>query len=211
MKNSDLELGKVYAVIPAWDYSSAEKKNKQSVRREHVVRAELVNLDKYEYKVYRSDTPTDTNFTPAQQGSRNVGYLVKSSDFSKVGITQTDVYWLARPQDIVSVYADLEPIWAEREKLEAQKEHEEQLKRERVQQRQRQAEIECKNMETTMKNTLRTIIGNAVDKVSFTRDSKYVGDEQIRIETPQIVLDMELVSMLVEKVLEARDMAGANK
>ena len=62
MKSSDLKLGVEYAVIPCWQYSSADKKDASRVQRGSVMKAVLVSLDKYEYQVYRSVDVSDPNF-----------------------------------------------------------------------------------------------------------------------------------------------------
>jgi hypothetical protein len=110
MKSAELQVGVRYGVIPSWDYSSADKKDPTKVQRRNVANSALVSLEKYEYKVYRSDNPDDAQFTPAPKGSRSVGYLVRSSDWAGNGSTG-DIYWLARAQDIVAEYATLETRW----------------------------------------------------------------------------------------------------
>ena len=61
MKSGDIKVGTIYGVIPSWDYSSADKKDPTKVQRRNVANAELVSLEKYEYKVYRSDNSDDAD------------------------------------------------------------------------------------------------------------------------------------------------------
>ena len=56
MKYSELSAGHEYAVIPSWQYSSRDKKDPNQVRQEDVIKATLVSLTKYEYRVHRAFT-----------------------------------------------------------------------------------------------------------------------------------------------------------
>jgi len=80
MKFSDLIAGHDYAIIPSWQYSSRHKKDPNRVRKGDVVKANLVSLTKYEYKVHRSHQPDDSGFVKAKQGERAVGYLVTATE-----------------------------------------------------------------------------------------------------------------------------------
>jgi hypothetical protein len=203
VKFNELQIGVEYAVIPSWQYSSRDKKDPTQVRKSDVEKATLVNLVKYEYKVYRADNATHPEFVKAPQGSRSVGYLVTANNGTQ------DVYWLARPQDIVERWSLLEPRWAD----EARKEHEarEQLKRE-----QEQRELERKmlqeqraRLETSTLDSLRSILGSRVDSTNLKFDTRSIRDNQGNFKEINIVqLDVALAQMLIEKVLEAKDLVG---
>ena len=206
MKSAELKLGTNYAVIPAWDYSSSDKKNPDRVQRNHVAKATLVSTAKYEYKVYRSDKQDDQQFKPANKGSRNVGYLVCSDDYITSGQTTSTIFWLARPQDIVAEYATLEPKWAERERqelLERQKQEAEQKERER---KQREAREYHERVANSLIASLKSIIGDRANNISVDQRNRRVGNDYV--EVSEITIDFKTMSILIEKVLEARDLVG---
>ena len=206
MKSADLKLGTNYGVIPAWDYSSSDKKNPDRVQRKHVAKATLVSTLKHEYKVYRSDKQDDHAFAPANKGSRNVGYLVCSDDYIQSGQASTTIFWLARPQDIVAEYATLEPKWAQREQqelLERQKQEAEQKERER---KQREAREYHERVSASLIASLKTIIGDRVNHITVDQRNRRVGDNYI--EVSEMSIDLKTMSILIEKVLEAKDLVG---
>jgi len=206
MKSADLKIGTNYAVIPAWDYSSSDKKNPDRVGRNHVAKATLVSSSKYEYKVYRSDRQDDQAFAPANKGSRNVGYLVCSDDYKTNGQAQSTVYWLARPQDIVAEYATLEPKWVERERqevLERQKHEAEQKERER---KEKEAREYHERVSASLITSLKTIIGDRANHITVDQRSRRVGDNYIQVS--EMSIDLKTMSILIEKVLEAKDLVG---
>lgn len=206
MKSAELKVGIKYGVIPAWDYSSQDKKNPDRVQRNHVANATLVSTDKYEYKVYRSDKKDDAQFAPVNKGSRNVGYLVCSDDYIQSGQAQTTIFWLARPQDIVAEYATLEPKWVEREQrelLERQKHEAEQKERDR---QQREAKEYHERVSASLIASLKTIIGDRVNHITVDQRNRRVGDNYI--EVSEMSIDLKTMSILIEKVLEAKDLVG---
>ena len=204
MKFADLKVGTTYGVIPAWDYSSSDKKNPETVRRTHVAKAELVSLDKYEYVVYRSDSALDSNFKPAQTVSRTVGYLFKTNDWANSTGTQGEIYWLARPQDIVAIYSTLETKWIEQERIE--KEHELKMKQERDERERKEREIY--ERQTALANScmsgLKAILGdrasNVKSEISNRRDMQGNYSPSARFE-----IDVITMQILIEKVLEAQE------
>jgi hypothetical protein len=206
MKSADLKVNVEYAVIPAWDYSSADKKNPDRVERRYVSKAQLISLDKYEYKVYRSDNSADTNFAPANKGSRNIGYLVSSDDYKNAGQTTTTIFWLARPQDIVAPYADLEPKWAQREldqKLAQEKHEAEQKERER---KQKEAREYMERVSASLMASLKSILGDRANNITIDTRNRRVGDQYI--EVGEVSVDLKTMGILIEKVLEAKDLVG---
>jgi hypothetical protein len=206
MKSTDLKIGIEYAVIPAWDYSSQDKKNPDRVQRNHVAKAKLVSLDKYEYKVYRADSATNPNFAPANKGSRNIGYLVCSDDFANAGQTSSTIFWLARPQDIVASYSDLEPKWAQKEideKLLREKQEREQKERER---KQREAREYTERVSASLIASLKSILGDRANNINIDTRNRRVGDAYI--EVAEVSVDLKTMGILIEKVLEAKDLVG---
>lgn len=205
MKQQDLKLGVQYAVIPAWDYSSADKKNPDRVQRNHVAKAELVSLDKYEYKVFRFDSPDNPNFQPAPKGARSVGYMVKSEQWS--GASGAPVYWLARPQDIVTEYGSLETRWSEEERALNEARAKEQAEREAREQRRREAETkEQRNLES-MRASLKAILGDRADQVISDLNSRRDANGDY-LPVAQFTFNSRTLGILIEKVLEAKDLVG---
>jgi len=203
MKFNELQVGVEYAVIPSWQYSSREKKDPNQVRRNDVEKTTLVNLTKYEYKVYRADRADHPEFVQAPQGSRSVGYLVTASDGN------SQVYWLARPQDIVERWSVLEPIWQEKERLEQARQAEEKRKRE-AEEAQRQLILENRaRLEKSTLESLQAILNGRANSNNLrfdTRSSRNANGEYI--ERNVVVFDIELAQILIEKCLEAKEIVG---
>lgn len=203
MKSVDLKIGIKYGVIPSWDYSSADKKDPTKVGRRAVANAELVSLEKYEYKVYRSDNSDDAQFVTAPKGSRSVGYIVKSSDWANNGATG-DIYWVARAQDIVAEYATLETRWTTEEAEEALREAQWKVEREAKEQQERLEREKAQRTIDAVKESLRSLIGNRVDKIDFDiRNRRLENGNYGQIASAQI--DVRVLQSLIEKVLEAQD------
>jgi hypothetical protein len=201
MKSNELKVGVEYAVIPSWDYSSADKKNPELVNRNHVVKSELLSLEKYEYKVFRFDSPNNPNFQPAPKGSRSVGYLVKSTAWSKTGEPET--YWLARPQDIVAEYASLETRWSVQEREAKEREAKEQVEREAKEQKRRDAQTNEQRKLDTVMLALKTIIGDRASNVNAHLSSENINGEYL--PKAEFTFDARTVQVMIEKVLEARE------
>ena len=202
MKSGDLKLGTKYAVIPSWDYSSADKKNPLTVDRRSVAPAELVNLDKYEYKVFRFDSPDNPNFQPAPKGARSVGYLVKSEHWAGGG--SGTVYWLARPQDIVAEYATLETRWNEQEHEELERRAKERAEQEEREQRQKnQLNNEQRKLQA-IQLALKTIIGDRANNVKFDINNRRDSNGNY-VPQGEVTFDLRTMEVMVEKILEARD------
>lgn len=202
MKQGDLKLGVQYAIIPSWDYSSADKKDVDRVQRRHVAKAELVSLEKYEYKVFRFNSLNNPNFQPAPKGSRAIGFLVKSDAWSNSGDPET--YWLARPQDIVAEYEVLETRWSTREREEAErraKELAEQAERERKQK-------EIHNNEARKLNAvqlaLKTLLGDRANNVQAEINNRRNSNGEY-LPIAEFTLDARTMQILIEKFLEARE------
>jgi hypothetical protein len=207
MKSQELKAGVEYAVIPAWDYSSKEKKNPDTVERRYVAKAELVSLDKYEYKVFRSEHATSSHFVSAPKGARSVGYLVKSADFADTSRGINEIYWLARPQDIVAEYATLEPKWAQKELAEQQQREKKKREIEEHERKQREAQEYQQRVSQSILDSLRSIIGDRVNDIRFdTNNRRNAKGDYLPVS--EVTLDLKTMGILVEKVLEAKDLVG---
>ena len=206
MKSGDLKIGTTYGVIPSWDYSSADKKNPAKASRRSVAKAELISLEKYEYKVYRSDNPDDVQFTLAPKGSRSVGYLVRSSDWANNN-GQGDIYWLSRAQDIVAEYSELETRWTKEEAQEKLREAQWKAEREEKERRERIAQESAQRSIDAVKDTLRSVIGDRVNKIDFDIRNR-ANEKGEYVPTASCNMELRILQSLVEKVLEARDMVA---
>ena len=206
MKSGDIKIGTTYGVIPSWDYSSADKKNPAKASRRSVAKAELISLEKYEYKVYRSDNPDDVQFTLAPKGSRSVGYLVRSSDWANNN-GQGDIYWLSRAQDIVAEYSELETRWTKEEAQEKLREAQWKAEREEKERRERIAQESAQRSIDAVKDTLRSVIGDRVNKIDFDIRNR-ANEKGEYVPTASCNMELRILQSLVEKVLEARDMVA---
>jgi hypothetical protein len=206
MKSAELKIGIKYGVVPSWDYSSADKKNPDKVQRRSVANAELVSLEKYEYKVFRSDTPDDVQFTSAPKGSRSVGYIVKSSDWAGSG-AQGDIYWVARAQDIVAEYATLETRWTAEEAEEKIREAKWKAEREAKELQEKIEQETAQRSIDAVKESLRSIIGSRADKLDFEIRNRRQENGEYKV-SGACTIDVRTLQSLIEKVLEARDMVA---
>ena len=203
MKFQDLKVGVEYAVIPAWSYSSQNKKNPDYVRRSDVARATLVSLDKFDYQVIRSDMENDPRFTLAPKGARSVGYLVKSDDWG-----QQTTYWLARPQDIVAQYDTLTSRWEKEEREAEERDRKIRAEHEARELRMNQAREKETRILTNVRESLNSIIGEQrTSTIRFDLDNKRNAEGDY-LPTGVITLDSRTAQLLIEKVLEAKDLVG---
>ena len=206
MKFSDLVIGTEYAVIPSWDYSSKQKKDSSLVRRKDVAKAKLVSLDKYDYIVYRSDSPTDALYKPAPKGARSVGYLVESYDWVNQS-NSNPVYWLARPQDIVTEYAPLETRWADEERIEEEKRKEYLAQRAQEELLEKQANEYAERIVASCNESLKSILGAHATKIE-SQVTRRRNSEGNYVPVPAFQLDGRTMQLLIEKILEAQDMVA---
>jgi hypothetical protein len=214
MKFTELKVGTTYAVIPSWDYSSADKKNADKVQRRSVARAELLSLEKYEYQVFRSETKDNPNFKPAPKGSRAVGYLVASSDWSKPNVTvnanhpDDKIYWLARPQDIVAEYSTLETRWANQEAEEERIRKEHEARRAEEERVENEARAYAERIVTSCTEVLTSILGDRIKNVQGSVSRKRDVVTGNYIPCAEFIIDGRTMQYLAEKILEAQDLVA---
>lgn len=205
MKFGDLVITNEYGVVPSWEYSSRSKKDPATVQRRNVAKAVLVSLDKYEYLVYRSDTADNPNFKLAPKGSRSVGYLVKSSDWADSSQPNREVFWIARPQDIIDEYADLEARWVVQEQEEKLRADEERKLREEAERREREEYAKQQRIVDSCTKALVAFIGadQVAKNVNAEVNKRYInGDYRIHAT---FQLNSVAMQLLIEKVLQAQD------
>lgn len=153
MKLSELSVGKEYAVVPSWTYSSRNARDVDTVRESDVVKAELIALDKYEYEPsQRKQTP---NFTKAEAGNRSVGVLVKAIDNNG-----TEFFWTSRLADIIAEWSLLEPKWKAKQSEQEQREREEQERRERERLHQEQVRQEAERSRNSIRDSVKELLGD---------------------------------------------------
>jgi hypothetical protein len=113
---------------------------------------------------------------------------------------------LARPQDIVAPYADLEPKWAQKEldqKLAQEKYEAEQQERER---KQREVKEYMERVSASLMASLKSILGDRANQITIETRNRRVGDNYIEIG--EVSVDLKTMGILIEKVLEAKDLVG---
>jgi hypothetical protein len=203
MKFAELKVDTIYAVIPSWDYSSADKKNADTVQRRSVAKAELVSLDKYEYAVFRSETQDSANFKPAQKGARSVGYLVRSLDWAG-NVPDHYVYWLSRPQDIVAEYSTLESRWLQQEQEEKKREEERRAQQLEEERKEREAHEYAQRIVDSCSRVLQSILGERMKNVSASVSRRRDSSGNY-VPHPEFILDGRTMQYLAEKILEAED------
>jgi len=203
MKFAELKVDTIYAVIPSWDYSSADKKNPDTVQRRSVAKAELVSLDKYEYAVFRSETQDSANFKPAQKGARSVGYLVRSLDWAG-NVPDHYVYWLSRPQDIVAEYSTLESRWLQQEQEEKKREEERRAQQLEEERKEREAHEYAQRIVDSCSRVLQSILGERMKNVSASVSRRRDSSGNY-VPHPEFILDGRTMQYLAEKILEAED------
>jgi hypothetical protein len=208
MKFTELNVGTTYAVIPSWDYSSADKKNPSTVQRRSVAKAELISLDKYEYQVFRSETVDNPQFKPAPKGSRSVGYLVASSDWSNANNPDDKIYWLARPQDIVAEYTTLESRWAKEEAEEERIRKEHEARRAEEERIENEARAYAERIVTSCTEVLASILGDRIKNVQGSVSRKRDSVTGNYIPCAEFVVDGRTMQYLAEKILEAQDLVA---
>jgi len=208
MKFTELKVGTTYAVIPSWDYSSADKKNADKVQRRSVAKAELVSLDKYQYEVFRSETVDSPNFKPAPKGSRAVGYLVSSTDWADANNPDKKIFWLARPQDIVAEYSTLESRWATEEAEEARKKAEFEARRVEEERIEREAHAYAERIVTSCTEVLTSILGDRIKNVRGEVTRKRDTTTGNYLPCAEFTIDGRTMQYLAEKILEAQDMVA---
>jgi hypothetical protein len=157
MKLSELEVNKEYAVVPSWTYNSRSARDINNVRENDVMKAELISKDKYEYEPsYRKSSPTE--FTPAKDGNRSVGVLVKATDQSG-----NDVYWTTRLADIVAVYSDLTPKWEAEKLKQDEQEREMNEKRAKVDEHKKNVYAEVERSRNSVVATTKELLGDKAE------------------------------------------------
>lgn len=206
MKFAELIVGIEYGVVPSWDYSSSNKKDPNKCSRRDVARSTLVSLEKYEYKVHRSDNPQDPEFTKAPKGTRSVGYLVSSEQFTSNNQPVT-VYWLARPQDIVAPYGQLENRWSVEEAEEKRREEERRREREEQERKEKEQRDYIDRVSNSIKSSLRSIIGDRALSIQSDVSNRRQANGEYKA-TATMNVDLKTMELLVEKVLEARDLVS---
>lgn len=205
MKFADLIIGTEYGVIPSWEYSSRSKKDPTTVQRRNVARATLVSLEKYEYQVYRSEQADNSNFKLAPKGTRSVGYLVKSSDWVDANNPNREIFWIARPQDIIDEYVDLEARWVVQEREEKLREEEQRKAREEEERKEREEFAKQQRIVDSCTKALVAFIGSEqVSKnVNAEVNRRYVHGEYRTQATFQ--LNAVAMQLLIEKILQIQD------
>ena len=154
MKLSELQVGKEYAIVPSWTYGSKSARDVDTCRENDVVKATLMETTKYNYEpAQRRQTPNE--FTPAQQGERSVGVLVKATDNNG-----TDFYWTSRLADIVAEWSVLEPKWKAKQSEQERAEQEQRERREKEQRHVEQVRQEVERSRNSIMDSAKELLGS---------------------------------------------------
>ena len=114
---------------------------------------------------------------------------------------------MARPQDIVADYSTLEPKWEERELAEKLEREKKELEQKEYERKQREAQEYQQRVSQSILDSLRSIIGDRVNDVRFdTNNRRNAKGEYLPVS--EVTLDLKTMGILVEKVLEAKDLVG---
>ena len=193
MKSSEIISGVSYGIVPSWKYSSREARDPLKTSRNHVAKADLVSMDRYKYDVYRSGSSDDSAFERvADPKDRRFGYLV----------TDGNVFWVARPADIVDLWVTLEKRWAVEE--EESRKRQEQIKAEQDRERVliEEADQYAERLRQHLLPLIRNLTGRS-ESIIFSRNSYSDGSRVNPFVMAQ--LDARLLERLVERVLEAQE------
>jgi hypothetical protein len=153
MKLSELTVGKEYAIVPSWTYSSKNARDINTVRENDVVKATLLELTKYEYEPSQRRDNT-TGFRKAQAGNRSVGVLVKGVDNNG-----GDIYWTSRLADIVAEWSVLEPKWSAKKIEQEEQERIQNEKQNRVRELRRRVDEEINRSRNSILASAKELLG----------------------------------------------------
>lgn len=153
MKLSELAVGKEYAIVPSWTYSSKSARDVNSVRENDVVKATLLELTKYEYQPSQRQQNT-TGFRKAEAGNRSVGVLVKGVDNNG-----SEFYWTSRLADIVAEWSVLEPQWNNKKLQQEEQERIQQEKQNRVRELRRKVDEEVNRSRNSVLASAKELLG----------------------------------------------------
>ena len=194
MKLSEVVVGKEYAVVPSWGYTSRDSRDIDKVRENDVVKATIISLDKYEYEAsQRSQDPS--TFKKAQAGNRSIGILAKATDTSS-----KDVYWTSRLADVVALWSDLEPKWAKAKSDEAERERIEKERRAKEVAMRKEVEDEVSRARNSVVATAKELLG---ERTRVSVDTTGYGDEY----HAQVTLSLSEFEQLVELAYQAKEYA----
>jgi hypothetical protein len=116
-------------------------------------------------------------------------------------------YWLARPQDIIAEYEPLEVRWSEAERAHREAEAREKAEREIQEQKRRDAQAREQRNLDSLNASLRAILGDRATQVRSDINSRRdVNGDYVPVA--EFVFTSRTLSILVEKVLEAKDLVG---
>lgn len=193
MKSSEIISGVSYGIVPSWKYSSRDGRDPMKTTRSNVVKASLVSMDRYKYDVYRAGSADDSSFEKmTDPKDRRFGYLV----------TDGNMFWVARPADIVDLWVTLERRWAVEE--EEQRKRQEQVKAD--QDRERMLNDEADQYAERLRQHLMPLIRNITgrsENIIFSRAS--YGERGKVNPFVMAQLDARLLERLVERLLEAQE------
>lgn len=194
MKSSEIKAGVEYGVVPSWRYANREARDPQQTSSNQVLKATIVSMDRYSYEVSRAANEDDPNFRRVTDPKdRRFGYKV----------TDGNMYWIARPQDIVEVWATLEARWAAAAAQQAILIEEQRKREEKSRELDREADAYAERLYTTLAPIIQNITGK---RFSGSFSKTYYNETRQRVNPfVTVQMDARILERLVECVLEAQE------
>ena len=203
MKRAELVAGTTYSVLPSWQSHGKDSRDPQKIKRNNGKKAILQSLTKYSlegisgYRYGNIDS-----FVEASETDRSVGFIVWCEDLQ--------YYWLARSQEIIAPWDELEKRWLVEEAEEAQKralEEIEQAKRREEEERLRKERQVKENAEKayldsfseSIKQSIFTLLGGRCGSIE-SELLHYFGEN--REPKARVTLNLKDLERLVEKAME---------
>lgn len=187
MKSTELRSGNSYGVVASWKYSNRGSRDRLVCKRADVMKAKLTSMDKYVYEVWKTVDENSMSFRKTT-ATKGFGYKVVSED---------GTYWIARPQDIVAPWDELDARWKiqeAREQEAAQKEADRQAAL--AQKRQ-----ECENYAQETKERLTQIIAAVTRKRPVLNVNSGPSNSDGSYYS-YVQMDLRVLDALVERLLE---------
>jgi hypothetical protein len=203
MKRSELIAGTTYAVLPSWQSHGKNSRDPGRIRRNDGNKAILQSLTKYKYdQVSGYRYGNIDSFIEAEETDRSVGFIVWCED--------SQYFWLARSQEIIAPWDDLEKRWLVEEAEEAQRravqetenakrrEEEERLRKDRqVKEDAERGYLD--SFSESIKQSIFTLLGGRCGSIE-SELLYYFGEN--REPKARVTLNLKDLERLVEKAME---------
>ncbi|NBT46621.1 MAG: hypothetical protein EBT07_02210 [Actinobacteria bacterium] len=203
MKRIDLIAGTTYSVLASWQSHGKSDRDPQKIKRNSGRKAILQSVTKYKYdQVSGYRYGTIDSFVEAEETDRSIGFIVWCEDIQ--------CFWLARAQEIIAPWDELEERWAVQEAEEAQRravQDEENAKRREEEvrlQKDRQVKEDAEkayldSFSESIKQSILTLLGGRCGLIE-SELLYYFGEK--REPKARVSLNLKDLERLVEKAME---------